>query len=133
KLVFYVKSNRRAILANKRGDTKKRTTLELLRIVVIIELLGGVGWVVIENSHTLNEITQNYSWLGAFAISLLLFVLYRLNLHLSGWYKGKDRKKLSKKISVTLISLSVVLIITPFILSLLLGLTGHLTEQQKQT
>lgn len=121
KLVFYVKSNRRAILLNKRGGTKMRTTLELLRIVVIIGLLGGLGWVVIENIYTINEITQNYSWLGALAILILLFVLYRNKLQFSGWYKGKDRKKLSKKISVTLISLSVVLIITPFILSLLLG------------
>ena len=119
--MFYVKSNRRAILLNKRGDTNMRTMLELLRIVVIIGLLGGLGWVVIENIYSINEITQNYSWLGALAILILLFVLYRNKLQFSGWYKGKGRKKLSKKISVTLISLSVVLIITPFILSLLLG------------
>src|SRR5699024_3650571 len=76
KLVCYAKSNRRAILLNKRGGTKMTTTLELLRIVVIIGLLGGLGWVVIENIYTINEITQNYSWLGALAILILLFVLY---------------------------------------------------------
>jgi len=119
--VFYVKSNRRAILLNKRGLTKMRTTLELLRIVVIIGLLGTLGWIVIENIYKINKITQNYSWLGALAILILLFVLYRNKLQFSGWYKGKGRKKLSKKVSVTLISLSVVLIITPFILSSLLG------------
>jgi len=98
-----------------------RTTLELLRVVVIIGLLGTLGWIVIENIYTINETTQNYSWLGALAILILLFVLYRNKLQFSGWYKGKGSKKLSKKISAILISLSIVLIITPFILSSLLG------------
>lgn len=98
-----------------------RITLELLRIVVIIGLFGALGWLVIENIYTINETTKNYSWLGALAILILLFVLYRNKLQFSGWYKGKGRKKLSKKVSVTLISFSVVLMITPFILSSLLG------------
>ncbi|HLR59807.1 MAG TPA: hypothetical protein VK094_04990 [Pseudogracilibacillus sp.] len=98
-----------------------RVTLELLRIIVILGLLGALGWVVIENIYTINETTKNYSWLGALAILILLFVLYRNKLQFSGWYKGKGRKKLSKKVSVMLISLSIILVIMPVILSSLFG------------
>lgn len=98
-----------------------RVVLELLRMIVIFGLLGAFGWFVIENIYTINQTTKSYSWLGALAILILLFVLYRNKLQFSGWYKSKDRKKLSKKVSVLLISLSVILVITPFILSSLLG------------
>lgn len=98
-----------------------RITLELLRIIVILGLLGALGWVVIKNIYIINETTKNYSWFGALAVLILLFVLYRNKLQFSGWYKGTGRKKLPKKVSVMLISLSVILVITPFILSSLLG------------
>src|SRR5690625_392699 len=98
-----------------------RTVLELFRIIIIFGLLGALGWVVIGNIYTVNETTESYSWLGALAILVLLFVLYRNKFQFSGWYKGKGRKKLPGKVSVMLISLSVILVITPFILSSLLG------------
>lgn len=98
-----------------------RTTLELLRIVVIIGIVGALGWAIIENVYTINETTIHYSWLGALALLIIIFVLYRNKYQFSGWDKGKNRKQLPKKISVTLISISIVLMITPFILSLLLG------------
>lgn len=98
-----------------------RIALELLRIIVIFGLLGALGGVVLGNIYTINETTKSYSWLGVLAILILLFVLYRNKLQFSGWYKGKGRKKLPKKVSVTLISLSLILVITPFILSSLLG------------
>ena len=98
-----------------------RVTLELIRIIVILGLLGTLGWFVIENIYTVNETTKKYSWLAALAILILLFVLYRNKLQFSGWYKGKGRKILPRKVSVVLISLSVILVITPFILSSLLG------------
>src|SRR5690625_4327530 len=91
--------------------------LELLRIIVVFSLLGAFGWVVIENIYTVNEITKNYSSLAILAILILLFVLYRNKLQFSGWYKGKARKKLSRNVSVVLILLSIILMITPFILS----------------
>lgn len=97
-----------------------RTALELLRIIVIFGLLGGFGWVVIENIYTINETTKSYSWLGAVAILILLFVLYRNKLQFFGWYKGKGKQKLPKRVSTILISISIILIITPFILSSLL-------------
>jgi len=98
-----------------------RVALELHRIIAIFGLLGALGWIVIENIYTVNETVKNYSWLAALAILILLFVLYRNKLQFSGWYKGKGRKKLPRKVSVMLISLSVILMITPFLLSSLLG------------
>ncbi|ASK64180.1 hypothetical protein CFK37_19515 [Virgibacillus phasianinus] len=97
------------------------TLLELLRIIVIFGLLGALCWVVIGNIYTINETTETYSWLGALAILVLLFVLYRNKFQFSGWYKGEGRKKLPKKVSVILISISVILIISPFVLSSLLN------------
>ncbi|GIO21609.1 hypothetical protein [Oceanobacillus sp. J11TS1] len=98
-----------------------RTLLELIRIIVIFGLLGALGWVVIRNIYTINEATESYSWLGALAILVLLFVLYRNKLQFSGWYKGEGRNKLPKKVSITLIGVSVILIISPFVLSSLLS------------
>ncbi|MFD1361569.1 hypothetical protein [Lentibacillus salinarum] len=98
-----------------------RTLLELLRIIIIFALLGGLGWMLIENIYTVNEATEAYSWLGAIAILLLLFVLYRNKLQFSGWYKGKGKVKLPKSVSYTLISSSILLIISPFVLGLVLN------------
>lgn len=96
-----------------------RTALELLRIIIIFILLGALGWIIIDNIYTINETTASYSWLGALALFVLVFVLYRNKLQFSGWYKGKGRKKLPKKVSITLISISVILILLPFVLSAL--------------
>ncbi|PZD85983.1 hypothetical protein DTX80_06555 [Bacilli bacterium] len=74
-----------------------------------------------ENIYTVNEATENYSWLGAIAILLLLFVLYRNKFQFSGWYKGKGGIKLPKHISFILISISILLIVSPFLLGSLLG------------
>lgn len=98
-----------------------RTLLELLRIIVVFGLLGALGWVVMRNIYTINETTETYSWLGALAIFILLFILYRNKLQFSGWYKGKGRKKLSAKVSITLNSISILLIISPFVLGSLLS------------
>ncbi|WP_085994504.1 hypothetical protein [Oceanobacillus senegalensis] len=93
-----------------------RTLLELLRIIIIFVLFGCLGWAVIGNIYTISGVTETYSWLGALAIIVLLFVLYRNKLQFSGWYKGKDRKKLPRNVSITLSSISIILIIAPFIL-----------------
>ena len=52
-------------------------------------ILVGIRWAIIGNIYTINEATESYSWLGAMAILLLLFVLYRNKLQFSGWYEGK--------------------------------------------
>ena len=95
--------------------------LELLRIIIIFMILGGVGWAIIGNIYTINEATESYSWLGAVAILLLLFVLYRNKLQFSGWYKGEGRAKLPKSVSLTLILSSILLILLPFVLGALLS------------
>ncbi len=98
-----------------------RTLLELLRIIFIFGLLGGLGWTLIGNIYTINEATEPYSRLGALAIFVSLFVLYRNKLQFSGWYRGKGVKKLPKKVSARLIFISIILIIAPFILGSLLN------------
>src|SRR5690625_1990542 len=98
-----------------------RTSLELLRIIIILGILGALGWAVIGNIYTINEVTESYSWLSAIAILILLFVLYRNKLQFSGWYKGKGKAKLPKSVTVILILSSILLIILPFVISSLLS------------
>lgn len=98
-----------------------RTALELLRIILILVILGALGWAVIGNIYTINESTESYSWLGAIAILILLFVLYRNKLQFSGWYKGKEKVKLPNSVSIMLIISSILLIIMPFILDSVLA------------
>ena len=92
-----------------------RILAELLRILIIFVLLGALGWGILVDIYTVKGVGSSYRWIGALAVVLLLFVLYRNKLQFSGWYKGKGRKKLSKNVTTTLISTSVVLIILPFI------------------
>lgn len=98
-----------------------RTLLELLRILFILGILFALGWVIIGNIYTINEVTESYSWLGAIAILLLIFVLYRNKFQFLGWYKGKGMVKLPKSVTVTLILSSVLLIVLPFVLGYLLS------------
>lgn len=94
-----------------------RPILELLRIIITFFLLGGLGSVIILNIYKVNPTATNYWWFGVLAILLLYFVLYRNKLQFSGWYKGKGKKELPKPVSLTLILLSTLLLITPFIIS----------------
>lgn len=93
-----------------------KVTLELLRIIILLVLLGGFGWMLLENVYTINEATEKYSWLGGFGILILFFILYRNKLQFYSWFKGKNKKKLSKNVLVSLITFSMILIITPFVL-----------------
>lgn len=93
-----------------------RILLELLRIIFIFMLLGGLAWLIIGNVYRANEAIESYSWLGGIAILLLLFVLYRNKLQFSGWYKGEGKVKLPKPVSISLILSSIVLMVLPFVL-----------------
>ena len=93
-----------------------KTLLELLRIIIILIFYGALGWVIIVNTYVQLKVNATYSWLGAIAILLLLFVLYRNKWQFSGWNKGNDRDKLPKTVSLTLILVSIVLIILPLVL-----------------
>ena|SRR5699024_3125020 len=90
--------------------------LELLRIVIVIGFLGILGWLLIENIYSLNDQVESYSWLGAIALLLLLFILYRNKLQFSGFYKGKHREKLPKNVFIVLTIVAMGLFISPFII-----------------
>ena len=98
-----------------------RTLLELLRVIIIIIFFGALGGAILGNTYTVLEVNEAYSWLGTIAIFLLLFVLYRNKWQFSGWYTGKGREKLPKTVSLTLILVSTVLIILPFVLDSILN------------
>ena len=91
-----------------------RVLLELLRIMAIFLLFGAVlGGLVklIYSSIGINVDNTNGGWLVGFAIIILLFVLYRNKLQFSGFYRGEGRVKLPRKVSVSLISCSVLMLI----------------------
>lgn len=94
-----------------------RILLELLRIVAILILLGLGGGLMLESLYSHIQGTEAYAWLGSIAILLLIFVLYRNKLQFSGWYEGKEREKLPIIVTILLISISLLLLISPFIFS----------------
>lgn len=98
-----------------------RILLELLRIIFIFAILGGLAWAIIGNLYTIGEVTEKYQWLGGIAVYLFLFVLYRNEFQFSGWYKGNGRKRLPKAVSLTLIWSSVFLLMSPLILNIILN------------
>lgn len=95
--------------------------LELLRIITIMVIIGGLGWIPIAGIYTVDEKIESYSWLGGLAILLLLFILYRNKLQFSGWYKGKDKTKLPKSVTYILTSVSLLLFFLPFLIGLVLS------------
>jgi hypothetical protein len=95
-----------------------RVLLELLRIVIIFTVLGGLAWEVVQSIYTSNETTKAYQWLGGVAIYMLLFVLYRNKLQFNGWYIGNGRKKLPSVVTTTLVWSSIILIVSPFVIRL---------------
>lgn len=93
-----------------------RVTLELLRIIFIFLLLGAIGGAILTGVYSISGVKQSYSMLGGVAVLILIFVMYRNKMQFSGWYKGKGRKKLPKKVSIILISFSIILLIVPLVL-----------------
>jgi hypothetical protein len=99
-----------------------RFLLELLRIIFIFALLGSLLGLLLENVYLIFGFNiEKYGWLATMGIYVLLFVLYRNKLQFTGWYTGKGREKLPKKVSQILIGCSVLLLILPPTLSLLLS------------
>ncbi|QED46255.1 hypothetical protein [Cytobacillus dafuensis] len=91
-----------------------RVLLELIRIILIFGLLGGIFSSVLTYFYKSLGVTQ-YEWLGFLAILLLLFVTYRNKWQFKGWYNGKGKEMLSRKTANFLISFSVLLLIFPLI------------------
>ncbi len=99
-----------------------KALLELMRIAIILVLFGGILAFFINYAYSkLGTNTDTYSWMGGMGILILFFVLYRNKFQFSGWYTGKGRQKLPKKVSKVLISSSIFLLILPHILSAILN------------
>ena len=95
-----------------------RVILELIRIIVIFVILGGIFGFLLENIYSaIGTDTQKYGWLGSIAILILFFVLYRNKLQFSGWYKSKGREKLPKNVNRILVISGVLFLLLPPILS----------------
>lgn len=99
-----------------------KVLLELIRIVFIFVFFGGILSAFINYVYSkLGTNTETFGWIGFFAILILFFVLYRNKFQFSGWYIGKGREKLQKKVSKLLISISILLLVLPPILSFFLS------------
>jgi hypothetical protein len=95
-----------------KGAILMRVMLELLRIIVIFAFLGSMFAALLEYVYgTLGVNTDRYEWMAFLANIILLFVLYRNKLQFSGWYKGKGKEKLPKRVSNLLFTFSILLLI----------------------
>lgn len=91
-----------------------RIILEILRIICILLIFGGLLSALLNYIYSTLGININKnesSWLRWIAIYFLLFVLYRNKLQFSGWYKGKEQRKLSKSISFSLIFCAIIMLL----------------------
>ncbi|MEK3981309.1 hypothetical protein MKY37_20060 [Psychrobacillus sp. FSL K6-2836] len=98
-----------------------RTLLELIRIIILFAIVGSaIGYFLIYIYLEMGIDTEKYGLIVFVAIFILFFVLYRNKLQFSGWYKGKGREKLPRKVSQILILSSIALLLLPPVLNLLL-------------
>ena len=96
-----------------------RFVLELVRILAIFLILGALLSslaVAIYAAAGINLEDTNGGFLVAGAVLIFLFVLYRNKLQFSGFYKGRGMDKIPKKVSLSLLACSaVMLLIAPFL------------------
>lgn len=93
-----------------------RVILELLRIIILFAILGGLAGAFLGFFYISIGVTQ-FQWIGYIAIYILLFILYRNKLQFSGWYNGKGGEKLSKVVTLSLLLTSGLLLVVPYLLS----------------
>ena len=99
-----------------------RVLLELIRLTVIfVFFYGMLGSLLYYLYLKIGVNTDKYLWMGYIAILLVFFLLYRNKLQFSGWYTGKGREKLPKWASKSLVSISILLLLLPPLLSFLLS------------
>ena len=95
-----------------------RVLLELVRIIVLFLIVGGIiSELLMEVYTSFGTDTTSYGWIGSVAILILLTVQYRNKLQFSGWYKGKGGKRLPKLVTQILIFTASILLFLPQILS----------------
>lgn len=94
-----------------------RVLLELVRIILLFGFLGSLLGMLFTFIYELLGVNiANKEWIVSLSIFILLFVLYRNRWQFSGWYKGKGREKLPKKVTNVLVSgASLLLILVPFL------------------
>lgn len=94
-----------------------RVLLELVRIILLFGFLGRLlGMLFTFVYEFLGINIANKEWLVSLSIFIILFVLYRNRWQFSGWYKGKGREKLPKKVTNVLVSGAILLLIlVPFL------------------
>ncbi|MFP5115241.1 hypothetical protein ACSU64_23095 [Bacillaceae bacterium C204] len=98
-----------------------KVLLELVRIVFLVVLIGGILSAFINYVYSkLETDIDTYGWMGLVSILIFLFVQYRNKYQFSGWYTGKGRVKLPTNVSKVLITISILLMLLPLILSFFL-------------
>ncbi|WP_286133578.1 MULTISPECIES: hypothetical protein [unclassified Bacillus (in: firmicutes)] len=86
----------------------------MIRIIVIFGILGALFSTVLSEIYMgIGVNLSNSGWWSSFGILLLIFVLYRNKIQFSGWYNGKGKVKLSNKVTILLVSSSIIMILIP--------------------
>ncbi|MFF2753102.1 hypothetical protein ACFVR1_05010 [Psychrobacillus sp. NPDC058041] len=88
--------------------------LELIRIILLLGILGVFMGFLVNIIYGIFKVDFGNSYLGflpGVAILIMFFVFYRNKLQFSGYYKSDGQVKLSKKVSITLVSCSILLLI----------------------
>ncbi|RLQ94242.1 hypothetical protein [Falsibacillus albus] len=91
-----------------------RAFLELLRIIAIIIIFGGGSLILISKLYEFLGVSlaaPEGGWLLESAILICIFVLYRNRLQFSGFYRRKEHKKLSGKLSLALLLITLLLFV----------------------
>lgn len=91
-----------------------RIILELIRIILLLGILGVFMGFIVNNIYGYFRVDLGNSYLGLLpgvSIFIIFFVLYRNKLQFSGYYKSDEQVKLSKRVSISLVSSSILLLI----------------------
>lgn len=90
--------------------------LEMLRVVLLMMIMGAAMSALFKQVYLFLGFSGVNGYLIGIAIFLWLFVMYRNKWQFAGWYKGKKREKLPRRISFALLVCSALLIIlAPFL------------------
>ncbi|PRO67207.1 hypothetical protein [Alkalicoccus urumqiensis] len=91
-----------------------RLLLEMLRILLLLVLSGGVAWAML-SLFIPTEADPLAGLSVSVGVLIGFFVLYRNKLQFSGWYEGAERKPLSKNVSSILVMTALLLVFLPVV------------------
>jgi len=98
-----------------------RVLLEFIRMVFLLIFFylisGNIVAYIYRQLGVIDSIT--YGIMMVISILIIFTVLYRNSMQFSGWYKGDVKDKLSKTLTKWLISIALLLLLLPPILSFL--------------